>query len=732
MKPNSLVFLLLGMCMLIGGCGGSPEETATTETGSAVLSLQWTDEKTASIATEPAGAALLRRAETTSDLEALAGLSDDCAARGVVTVSVEVADERENWLASAEFACEAGQGLVENIAVGTDRYFLVRGLDEIGNERYRGEKTGVTIKRGENEVGTIEMVNVTSSPIAVVSEPGDDSVFTAGSAVTFAGSASDGEDGILRGGSLTWTSSVDQQFGSGTSVTTETLSPGMHTITLTAVDSDGNTDSTSISLFINEPPAVEINTPESNASFPQGAAVSFNCTAEDSEDGELSGDALVWTSSIDGELGTGAGFATQGLSTGTHSILVTATDSRQAAAEAGVTITIEPANEPPAVTIARPYKGSFHSREAAVFFEGSAVDPEDGRLSGGSSLIWTYAYETVREIGYGHSFMASSFPPGTHTITLTATDSQGAEATATTSITVVSNRLPDTGQTASYTETFGEDGDYTIHPPAYVKLDGVGNELPQEATSWAMVRDRVTGLVWEIKSPDEGSIHSQYENYAWGDAMDKFIYGLNQMGFGGYTDWRLPTVKELYSLINMGNSDLPVDQRYFPHVNAPYNSCFWSATPVAGNPGQYWAVDFYWGRSCTEGQGNAARAVRGPELAAGGLLTNPDGTETDPASGLMWHTETLEEGLTWEQALSYCENLMHSGYADWRLPNRRELHSRFDYGLERHFFLSGHWWSSTSDPRDSSRAYGLYFNGEGDYLDKTVATRFITAVRGGQ
>ena len=65
-------------------------------------------------------------------------------------------------------------------------------------------------------------------------------------------------------------------------------------------------------------------------------------------------------------------------------------------------------------------------------------------------------------------------------------------------------RLPDTGQIQSYTESFGEDADYVIHPRSFTKLDRQGNPLPDAATASAMVRDNVTGLIWEVKT-DDGS-----------------------------------------------------------------------------------------------------------------------------------------------------------------------------------------------------------------------------------
>lgn len=68
--------------------------------------------------------------------------------------------------------------------------------------------------------------------------------------------------------------------------------------------------------------------------------------------------------------------------------------------------------------------------------------------------------------------------------------------------------VPDTGQTKSYTDTFGEDSDYLINPPSYTKLNAYDNNLADSAVSWTMVRDNVTGLIWEMKT-DDNSVHDK-------------------------------------------------------------------------------------------------------------------------------------------------------------------------------------------------------------------------------
>ena len=68
----------------------------------------------------------------------------------------------------------------------------------------------------------------------------------------------------------------------------------------------------------------------------------------------------------------------------------------------------------------------------------------------------------------------------------------------------VAGPLPDTGQTKCYDNDseipcpgepfYGQDGNYLINEPSYTKRDAAGNDLPNTATEWVMVRDNVTKL----------------------------------------------------------------------------------------------------------------------------------------------------------------------------------------------------------------------------------------------
>ncbi len=255
--------------------------------------------------------------------------------------------------------------------------------------------------------------------------------------------------------------------------------------------------------------------------------------------------------------------------------------------------------------------------------------------------------------------------------------------------------FPDTGQRLSYTnnkqyestfrrsakQIYGQDAHYTRLPRSYTKLGMNGAELPDNAAfvddggPWVMIRDNVTGLIWEIKTKV-----NQNDTYNWQDAQDVFITGLNESNFGGFSDWRMADVKELYSLIDrfdyLGRF---IDKKWFPNTEM---TSYWSSTPNVYKNNCVWVVDF--SDSCdnpkNKTDSNHIRAVRGGQFRIlDNFIVNGDGTVTDPNTGLMWQEETAPGDFIWKDALVYSENLTLAGYSDWRLPNINELKTIVDY-----------------------------------------------------
>ena len=97
--------------------------------------------------------------------------------------------------------------------------------------------------------------------------------------------------------------------------------------------------------------------------------------------------------------------------------------------------------------------------------------------------------------------------------------------------------LPKTGQTTVYQT--GDDGTYqmgTAWPNPRFNDNGNGT-----------ITDNLTGLMWE-KAPIATT-------YTWANAITVRIAALNTAALGGYTDWRLPNVNELESLVHQGQAN---------------------------------------------------------------------------------------------------------------------------------------------------------------------------------
>lgn len=196
--------------------------------------------------------------------------------------------------------------------------------------------------QGATAAATVSItVESNGQPDATITSPSGGTTFQELESISFQGSGSDPEDGALTGGSLVWISDLDGEFGTGESFTRDDLSSGSHTITLEATDSRNASTTTSVGITVEGEPTVTITSPADMSIFREGEGVTFQGSATDPADGPLTGGSLVWSSDLDGELGTGESISLGDLSGGGHTVTLTATDSDGMEGSASVQILVE-------------------------------------------------------------------------------------------------------------------------------------------------------------------------------------------------------------------------------------------------------------------------------------------------------------------------------------------------------------------------------------------------------
>lgn len=282
-------------------------------------------------------------------------------------------------------------------------------------------------------------------------------------------------------------------------------------------------------------------------------------------------------------------------------------------------------------------------------------------------------------------------------------------------------KLPDTGQTNSYTNTNGEDADYTAIAPSLI------------VNSNGTVVDLVTGLMWQQADGGEMTIENA-TTYC------------DTLTIGGYTDWRLPNAHEAFSIVNHQNDNSALDTTIFTASAAEY---WWTSDVDASNANKIWVIDasggiFNLSKTETIGAGGskrfqvrATRNIATPTTLAN-QFNNSNGTITDNVTGLIWQQVPNAAALTWEQALAYAENLSLGDATDWRLPNIKELQSISNTAfcspaIDSNFFgtIGVHnYWSSTTLPNQITKAWYLDTQYGTTAYDLKTMSNYVICVKG--
>lgn len=271
---------------------------------------------------------------------------------------------------------------------------------------------------------------------------------------------------------------------------------------------------------------------------------------------------------------------------------------------------------------------------------------------------------------------------------------------STTDTTNMSYAIVDTNQTLCYDSEMGTtescsgkgyDADYDGSQPSY--------SLNEDGT---IVTDNVTQLMWTQSTDlnNNGNVTDTGDKLSVTDAENY----CSTLSLDDYSDWRLPDIKTLYSLVLFSGQDISgysgsdtsnlitfIDDVFSQAfgdtssgarlIDAQYASSTLYVSTTMYSDETMFGVNFVDGRI----KGYSTRSkfyvhcVRGNEdYGVNDFTDNGDLTISDSATGLMWQQDD-SEAENWDDAISQCESATTASKTDWRLPNIKELHSIVDY-----------------------------------------------------
>ena len=320
---------------------------------------------------------------------------------------------------------------------------------------------------------------------------------------------------------------------------------------------------------------------------------------------------------VDGEVSVTVKGVVDTTTIGSYILTYIARDSTGNEASTIREVIVQEANNkaPTAVAKATP---TTATQGEVVTFDASDSSDSDGQIV---SYEWK---EGDKVLSIEKSFSEDNLSVGDHTITLTVTDDDNATANDSITVTISSSEstgeVKKTGQTKSYDTDGNEVTDGSLKDDGYYQK-GVDSDYTRDDDKEVVV-DNLTGLIWQDNA-DVESVTKQWltdENYdicddnnsapecydTSGDTATSYCENLE---LGGYSDWRLPTSKELEGIVDYGRTDPSIDTSVFQHTSSNY---YWSSTTYEYYHEDAWNVNFYYGGvyDGTKGNDLYVRCVR--------------------------------------------------------------------------------------------------------------------------
>jgi len=238
------------------------------------------------------------------------------------------------------------------------------------------------------------------------------------------------------------------------------------------------------------------------------------------------------------------------------------------------------------------------------------------------------------------------------------------------------------------------------------------------------VTDNVTELIWQQSDDDTQRTWADSQTYC------------ENLALAGKNDWRLPTMKELSFILDLG--------MFTSAIHAVFTGTdplkYWSSTAHADIADNMWYLEFDQGNVLNQSKSNSAyvRCIRG-DASSNNFFDNDNETVTDDQTGLTWQ-KVDRANNTWESALIYCEGLSLAGKTDWRLPTFKELQSIVDYSayapaINTSYFpdtVATRHWTSSTNANNIGHAWLVSFHSGFVYFDVKTDSDYVRCVRGGR
>lgn len=256
-----------------------------------------------------------------------------------------------------------------------------------------------------------------------------------------------------------------------------------------------------------------------------------------------------------------------------------------------------------------------------------------------------------------------------------------------------------------------------------------------------VVEDNLTGLHW-----CKNASLSDFP-LTWQEALD-YLEEMNSSKIFGHNNWRLPSRRELFSLISHQyiNPSLP---KGHPFIGV-FSGYYWTKSTCNRLPDQAWYIHLGGGRVYRGMKYGSYMVwpVSGPygyNYVERQRFITEEFFVRDRLTGLIWlkYADLTGQPVSWNEAFSAVKKLnikRVGGYSDWRLPNIRELESVTDMDSHSPALQPKHpfskvqegYWSSTTSVYEPSYAWVLYTrDGAVGVGYKSLSEFYVWAIRSG-